>query len=759
MWIYHNDSSRAILFGDYQLTGTIQFNIELSTTHQVRFYWAGAPDKNFNATSSVGLQTWTHICLTYDGTILKLYKNGQLSTDTWTGPLSIKNKTSGVYYLGRDARTGTTAFNGRLNDFRIYDHCLSVAEVKEIAQGLVLHYKLNNVYLNNTTNFTSEISATAYNSALGKYGYNADSNLAKTSGTFQGKSCVKVSTIVEGQAAQPYAYFSNLFTSNDGSYPKYKKLSFEYYTTCPTTTWLNIYKLGSGEGVVYWTTVNSKGIRSGSYINSESGHNLLVEPNEWNYVEVILQNTTTASAQWGYCINGPRHTSNANYYFLYANIQLQGTDTFTIQDSSGYNHNGTTLNLCKIETESARYSNSIRLTNGDSAINCGRGGMVTDSITVNLWVKSSAWANPVSCTEGGGWNFETNGNGFRFPVYLAGVGYKATGATITPRSTICNNTWHMLTGIYDRLNQQIRVYVDSNLEYIENTESSALIGYNGSNVLWLGAEASGSATAFASNGMAGLFSDFRIYCTALVDSDIKKLYNVSMMVDKKQNVHVFEAQEATNKFSIQKNGVLNISTIYENAYQNLLQYDKNLHVEPDGSIWAHVFHHNNPANSKFTNTAGDWADGVYLDDDRWYDLDRILNSLPHWEFLHIQKLTTTAAVTKYRWTQKTNPLLATWATVAADYCQYKTATDGYNTSPYNKGMYLMKSSQLHMCIANASNGNWYGGIGVASAYNGGIPGYPNTTVTTGCIDLYIRIDTPTKILKERGMSTQQLIER
>jgi hypothetical protein len=46
---------------------------------------------------------------------------------------------------------------GYLNDVRIYNHCLSPKEVKEISKGLVLHYPMNNcnIEANNLLNNAS----------------------------------------------------------------------------------------------------------------------------------------------------------------------------------------------------------------------------------------------------------------------------------------------------------------------------------------------------------------------------------------------------------------------------------------------------------------------------------------------------------------------------------------------------------------------------------------------------------------------------
>ena len=147
-WVYHADSTRAILFGDYNLSGSIGFNVELTAGHRVRFYWNGSPDKSFSAETELTVSTWTHIAVVYDGAQILLYKDGVLSSDRWTGTLATKNKTNGIFYLGRDSRTGTTALNGRLNDFRIYDRALSAREVKELSRGLVVHYPLSRSFGN-----------------------------------------------------------------------------------------------------------------------------------------------------------------------------------------------------------------------------------------------------------------------------------------------------------------------------------------------------------------------------------------------------------------------------------------------------------------------------------------------------------------------------------------------------------------------------------------------------------------------------------
>lgn len=143
-WFYHSGNSRrGVLFGDYGLVSSNRINLEITAANKLRFWWDGSPDwtcTNFTLTT----QTWYHCVFVYDGSSVKLYINGELS-DTRNGALTAKTP-SGNYYLGRDVRTGATAFYGMLRDFRVYDHALSIKEIKELSLGLFLHYKFDSVY-------------------------------------------------------------------------------------------------------------------------------------------------------------------------------------------------------------------------------------------------------------------------------------------------------------------------------------------------------------------------------------------------------------------------------------------------------------------------------------------------------------------------------------------------------------------------------------------------------------------------------------
>lgn len=175
--------------------------------------------------------------------------------------------------------------------------------------------------------------------------------------------------------------------------------------------------------------------------------------------------------------------------------------------------------------------------------------------------------------------------------------------------------------------------------------------------------------------------------------------------------------------SITKNGQFYNSNINE------------IHIEPDGSHWEHVFHHVNPASNRFASTDS-FATGIYKNQNMWFNF-QICNQLSSWEFLYCQNITKENPTVKYRWIQTKNPFTAVYADVAPG-AVTRITTTGYINGNYG-GLYKLNSNTFFV-VANATNGNWFGATGAWTAYNGGIPGYPNTTVTTGQIDIYVRID-------------------
>ena len=103
---------------------------------------------------------WHHLALTYSKSAkqLILYVDGNVEYTL----NNYVNSSIADYIIIFDWSTTHNSIHYRpaakLNDVRIYDHCLSPKEVKEISKGLILHYPLNDAYVEETTNIASNLS-------------------------------------------------------------------------------------------------------------------------------------------------------------------------------------------------------------------------------------------------------------------------------------------------------------------------------------------------------------------------------------------------------------------------------------------------------------------------------------------------------------------------------------------------------------------------------------------------------------------------
>jgi hypothetical protein len=110
---------------------------------------------------------WHHLCLTYDksATLYRLYVDGICENEFTYGNSAQANKFNLFDWSTGFSSNGSYKPVAKLNDVRVYDHCLSKKEVKLLSQGLVAHYKLNcggaNNLLVNTTNPQSSANLVA----------------------------------------------------------------------------------------------------------------------------------------------------------------------------------------------------------------------------------------------------------------------------------------------------------------------------------------------------------------------------------------------------------------------------------------------------------------------------------------------------------------------------------------------------------------------------------------------------------------------
>lgn len=532
--------------------------------------------------TSLSLNKWYHVAYTYDGTTGILYLDG-IKIKTWTGFTCNKSAT----HLTINGRYGSRPIHSGsyLNDVRIYNHCLSAKEVKEISKGLVLHYKLTGNGQENllkNTNFDSRYTGSGttsqhtnlmandwggYNSGVSNATAVYHAHLTQHDGQYvyryvknSSNSWLGISQSITSKTTvgTTYTFSCELYRVSGTNYPHgghYTKASSTASNSFVTNYSFSAFANAPvGQWIRYSATIT---VPASSYINDGvyfyiyghtggSGEFLMRHPK----LEVGSKATSWIPS-----------SSDAIYTSL-------GFNSTTEYDCSGYNHNGTKVKVT-VSTDTPRHKtcnaflgstvdNTSNTLTGAAYITAGLPLPASSALTVSWWGKITKYSR--------GGIFETTGV---TSDYVNGTDYSTTAianwdstfrvyngssyVNLYSNMGIPNSSWQLNTITFDGAN--VKYYKNGAL-ISTNALTGTLPAFNG---IKIGIGKAGGVY----RQIQQYVSDFRIYVTALSADDIKELYQIPIAVDKSGNAFASEFIE-DQKPEFEKTGIMENSYIHEN---------------------------------------------------------------------------------------------------------------------------------------------------------------------------------------------------
>lgn len=749
MWVKPNSANAWTSIFGWGNTSTRQNRIEVSATGGSEYRFFGSNDclvaNNAVATTDMTNAAWHHFAMVADGANVRFYLDGALSkTVTQKSQVSATFDGTNTFYFGGYSDN----YNGYYNDIRVYDHALSQKEVAELAKGMLIHYTLDNPYTTGIYNFYS--------------GTNARGNPATTSFTV---------TKLTNEDGYNYKLTRTGTTSNYYANIRFPAVSRTSITAGKKYTW-------SAKIRVHTWTAGTFNLRSAIAANDYTNGSVraadtsLVD-NQWRqisrtitltegmkigskfyYITDTAYNESTESSKGYMAPLVEFYTNNQNSEgttydmdFDLKEVQLIESDSFpgwvdnamasnTVRDNTGRGNDATCSGSVTTEGGSPRNTRAFKLLDTSYVQYPVPAGI--SQCTIAFWVKRTGGGaySTVDCLKnspsGGMWlgvNIESS----KLWAYWGGTYNKVSGS-------LTANTWYHVAMTF---NAGISQW------YLDGVAVGSAVDFSAKGTTWpSGTRAIGNSYTGSTwnTKFSGSISDWRFYTTVLTAAQIKELYNAPISVADTGACLSEQFTEGATGISFAKTGVVSCNGISSLPGK----YDPEVLIEPDGSCWAHIGHHADPATYKFA--SGDpFSTGVWKDARRFLD-PSICNNVDKWEFLVVQKKTSGGSVERYRWSQPVNPNTTNYSgTVASTITRYGTA-DGYNSSSYG-GMYYNGDSNSYYVCNNGVSGNWYGAIGCWTDLQTGIPAYNGGTIKDGgYTDLYIRIDNVTFSTGRSGCS-------
>lgn len=485
---------------------TCRFGVYMEYSNRINVSIDGSSTNSNAYTHSLMTNQWYHLCVTHDGTTVKLYVDGVEVLSKVSTKGSYKTTASYLYVGG----TSSYYLKGSMNDVRYYDHALSPKEVEILSQGLVAHYTLDG----NGRGEDNIISGTSPNEV--QYTYPSSSYSDKFS---------KVSTIVPSASQYVLSFWAKSTHAGD-------KVRAHWYS--PNTTTKSETNQGisstSADGNIdftlsdkwekYWCIWTQ---------SSTTAVKHFIFPRMFSQSSGGATGTGTVSIK---CVKLEEGTIPTPWMPNSADTaySAMGYDSTTEYDVSGYGYNGTKNGTFSYNSDTARYSVSTKYT-GSNYISLTSPS--SEVKTVSFWAK---------------WDSIPSRQSILFLDYKSRIGFGLASNGIIPgvysgsyntfdKSVIKANTWYHIVIINtgkDYTSTARKLYING----VEQTATSNVNFWTYNiNQTQIGKRST------SSDGLTGEMSDVRMYATALSATQVKDLYNTAASVANDGTLFCYELVE------------------------------------------------------------------------------------------------------------------------------------------------------------------------------------------------------------------------
>ena len=477
---------------------------------------SGRTYNTYYGTTLLQANTWYHGGYTYDGSTLKIYVNGNCEKIQAISGMSVPADYITVFCWSMSGTSGSTVhgdykFNGNINDVRVYNHCLSIKEIKELSKGLIAHYPLNG----NGRSGDNIVPGTSSNEVTYTYPSSSYSDKwAATTSIVPSASQYILSfyakSTVDGDKVRAHWYSPNTTTrceTNQG--------------TVTTASDGNIDFTLSTQWKKYWCIYTQ---------SSTTAVKHLIFPRMWNG-----HGTGTVSVKCVKLEEGTKVTPwmpNSND----SNYSLMGYNLTTEFDISGNGYNGSKIGTLAYNYDTIRYTSSTSFNGTDNGVlieNLPLSNIINSDITYSFWVKPngengarSVYFGSYSSTS---WSIEkTTGNLLRL-YWNGSPDETCSGASIT------DGSWQHICVTKSGTNN-VKAYINGVQKWSSSANHNAL---SFPTTYRIGRDTrSGDGTPYK-----GLMSDFRIYATALSADAVKELYQMGASMANNKALLCYEFNE------------------------------------------------------------------------------------------------------------------------------------------------------------------------------------------------------------------------